>query len=207
MGRHAATEHGGPARAASGFVGRLGEDEHQVEGRGRHDVLREPGRRRRQGVPGHEQRPAAKPGRDGRQGRADVLPRVGRRLPVAGHHRQARDGHGERLARAGRLLIARGRGEAPLLRDEPRRTGVPRHRGIHRWQERRPLPGREAERPDRRRHRLEARHDQGARRLPAQHGQLVAGRVGGPRVRRDVERTRPRTTRRFPLPRRRASSR
>ena len=56
--------------------------------------------------------------------------------------------------------------------DGGRHPGLPRQR-----RERRPVQGREADARDRRRHHLALRHDGRARRLPAQHGELVAGRA------------------------------
>ena len=68
-------------------------------------------------------------------------------------------------------------GEPPVLRQQPRRRLLPRHPGLPRQRERRPGHGREADRPDRRRRDLDVRHDGGGRLLPAQPGELVAGRL------------------------------
>ncbi len=55
-------------------------------------------------------------------------------------------------------------GNAPLLRQQPRRGLVPRHQRLPRRQERRPGHRREADRPERRRRDLVVRHDGGGRR-------------------------------------------
>ena len=120
--------------------------------------------------------------------RADGVPRVGRRVPLAADARQARVGPRQRLAVPGRRLVAARRGRAALLRQQPRRRLLPRHPGLPRQRERRPGQGREADRPDRRRRHLVVRHDGGGRRVSAQPVELVAGDLGQPALRQHVER-------------------
>ena len=57
-----------------------------------------------------------------RSRRADGVPRVGRRVPVAADAREARVGPRQRLAVSGRRLVAARRGQARLLRQQPRRA-------------------------------------------------------------------------------------
>ena len=80
-----------------------------------------PGRGRRHGVRRHEQRGAARSEAAGRPRRADGVPRVGRRVPVAADAPEARVGPRQRLAVSGRRQLAARRGRAPLLRQQPRR--------------------------------------------------------------------------------------
>ena len=62
-------------------------------------------------------------------------------------HEKLAGGPRERLALPGRRQLAAGRGRPALLRLEPLRADVRRHRGLPRRRERRPLQGREAHRP------------------------------------------------------------
>ena len=190
MGRHGGTQHDLDRPGPPGVLGRQDRDEHQVEGADRLDLEREPRRGRRQDLPRHEQRQPQEPRAQGRQGRPHVLPRVRRPVPVAGRDRQAGIRCGERLARSGRLLVAGGRREAGVLRQQPRRAGLPGHGRVRGRHERRPVPGRSPQRADRCRRRLEARHEEGAGRIPALHGELVAAGLRGSRLRRDLQRTR-----------------
>ena len=91
---------------------------------------------------------------------------------------------------AGRLLVAGGGREAAVLRQQPRRAGLPGHGRVHGRQERRPVPGRSPQGADRCRRRLEARHEEGPGRVPALHGELVAAGLGGSRLRPDLQRPR-----------------
>ena len=65
---------------------------------------------------------------------------------------------------------------------------LPRHPGLPRQRERRPVQGREADRPVRRRRDLGVRHDGGGRLVSAQPVELVARRLGRPHLREHVER-------------------
>ena len=98
-----------------------------------------------------------------------------RPVPVAVGPRQARGRPRERLAVPGRLLVAADRERHGLLRVEPRRADGGGPRRLPRRHQRRPGQGREGDSRDRRRRHLALRHDGGARRPPAQHGELVAG--------------------------------
>ncbi len=189
MGRYPRAQHDGGRHGPPGDLERQGRDERQVEGAARYGLEREPRRGRREDLPRDQQRQPPEPRDHGRQGCADVLPRVRRPVPVAGRDRQAGVGR-QRLARRGHLLVAGGRREAALLRHEPRGADQPRHRGFHGWRQRRSVPGRGPQGPHRRGRRLEARHEEGAGRVPALHGELVAGDRAGSRLRRDLERAR-----------------
>ena len=77
-----------------------------------------------------------------------------RRVPVADHAREGRRRPRQRLAVPGHRQLAAGRGREDLLRQQPRRGDVPRHRGLPRRRpERRPGDRREAHGGDRRRRR------------------------------------------------------
>ena len=65
-------------------------EERQVDGPARQHGLRRPRRRRRPDLRRHQQRQAARPEHQGRQGRGDVLPRGRRQVPLADRPRQAR---------------------------------------------------------------------------------------------------------------------
>ena len=104
-------------------------------------------------------------------------------------HDKLTAGPRQRLAVPGRVLLAARRERDRLLRVQPRRSGGGRHPGLPRQRrERRPVQGREADARDRRRHHLAIRHDGRARRVPAQHGELVAGHAREPDLRQHVER-------------------
>ena len=190
VGRHGRTQHDLGRPRPPGVLGCEDRDEHQVEGADRLDLERKPRRGRRQDLPRHEQRQPQEPRAQGRQGRPHVLPRVRRPVPVAGRDRQAGSRCGERLARSGRQLVAGGRREAGVLRQQPRGARLPGHGGFRGRHERRPVPGRSPPGADRRRRRLEARHEEGAGCLPALHGELVAAGLRGSRLRPDLQRTR-----------------
>ena len=83
--------------------------------------------------------------RQGRQGRPDGVPRVGRPVPLAGGARQAGGRAGQRLAVPGHLLVAAGRERHGLLRLQSRRADGGRHRRVPRRHERRAGQGREVE--------------------------------------------------------------
>ena len=89
VGRHARPQHGLEHEGPADRVGRQDEEEHQVGGRARLAELRQPGRRRRHGVRRHQQRAAARPEAGRRSRRADGVPRVGRRVPVAADARRS----------------------------------------------------------------------------------------------------------------------
>ena len=136
----------------------------------------------------HQQRSDEGSGRQGRQGHPDGVPRVRRPVPVAGRPRQADRRPRQRLAVPGHLLVAARRKRHRLLRLQPRRSHGGRHRRLPRQGRTTAVQGREAAARDRRRHHLALRHDGRARRLPAQHGELVAGRLRKPDLRQHVER-------------------
>ena len=90
VGRHARPQHGlrheGPARSPGTSQSKKNV---QVGGGARLAELRQPGRGGRQGVRRHQQRGPARSQAAGRPRRADGLPRVGRRVPLADHPREA----------------------------------------------------------------------------------------------------------------------
>ncbi len=154
----------------------------------------------RQDLRRHQQRAAARQAADRRPRRADGVQAGHRRVPVADHPREGRRRPRQRLAVPGHRQLAARRGRQDLLRQQPRRGDVPRHRGLPRQQrERRPGHRREVQDAERRRRRLEVRHDGGGRRLPAQPVELVAGRPWRPDLRDDVERA-GREPRQHPVP-------
>ena len=138
---------------------------------------------------GHQQRRADGSERQGGQGRPDGLPRVGRPVPVAGGARQARGRSRQRLAVSGRLLVAArrerhgyyvsNRGELMAVDIDGFRDGT--NDGL--------VKDEKAHARNRRRHHLALRHDGGARRPSAQHGELVAGQLREPDLREHVERS------------------
>ena len=137
------------------------------------DLRRPPGPRgqdlRRHQQPGALQREAHRRPRRRRRLRARR-----RQLPVAVDAHQAPFRAGQRLAAAGGLLDAVRRGRAPVLRLQPLRGRCRGHRGVPRRRERRALPGRGRFQRHRRGRHLEARHDGGAQRLPAQPRGLLS---------------------------------
>ena len=90
VGRHARPQHGLEHEGAADRLGRQDEEEREVGRRARIAELRQPGRRRRHGVRRHEQRGAARSEAAGRPRRADGVPRIDRRVPVAADAREAR---------------------------------------------------------------------------------------------------------------------
>ena len=137
--------------------------------------LWQPGRRQRQGLRRHQQRrrlvetlPAER-----RSGRAALLRRArtgkflwqhsSEKLPTGRVHDWPLQGICSSAARRGRPAV---------VRHQPRRSALPRHRRLSRRRERRSRPRRrQAARSRRRgRRRLGLRHDEGAGRLAAQHG-------------------------------------
>ena len=130
-----------------------------------------------------------------RSRRADGVPRVRRRVPVAADAR--------RSSSPGRAndWPFQGVASSPLVEGDQlyyvSNRGVrvlPRHPGLPRQRERRPGHRREAHRPDRRRRHLVVRHDGGGRLLSAQPGELVAGHLGRPDLRRAPRTARTRAT-------------
>ena len=114
------------------------------------------------------------PAGHGRQGHPHVLPRGGRQVPLAGGPRQAarRAGSttGPTRASAPRPVVEGNRlyyvsNRCEVVCADTERAGCRQERG---------RPGREIQGPDRRRHHLAAGHDEGAGRLPAQPGRLLA---------------------------------
>ena len=171
-------------------VGRQERHQHQVEGADRDEFQRQPVVADGKIFLGHQQREPQEPRHHRRQGRADVLSRVRRPVPLAGGVGQAGVGR-QRLARGRRLFVAGRRREAALLRHQPRRADLPRHGRVHRRGENDgPFQDETNKGADRRRRRVEARHAEGARHRASLHGELVAGRLGGSRVRRDLQRAR-----------------
>jgi hypothetical protein len=83
-------------------LGRQVAQEHPLGRRARVADLRQPGGGRRHRVRRDEQRGDVRPGDQGRQGNPAGVPRVGRRVPLAGRARQAAAGPGQRLAVPGR---------------------------------------------------------------------------------------------------------
>ena len=170
-------------------VGRQDEEEREMGRRARIAELRQYRRVRRRGADWHQQREPARSQAAGRSRRADGVPRVGRRVPLAAHAREARVGPRERLAVSGRRLVAARRRQSRLLRQQPRRALVCRPQRLPRRQERRPDHRREAHRHAGRRLDLVLRHDGRGRRVPAQHVELVAGHPRRLDLRQHVERT------------------
>ena len=85
------------------------------------------------------------PKQTGDRGVLMAFKRGHRRVPVADHAREAGRRPRQRLAVPGHRQLAAGRGRQDLLRQQPRRADVPRHRGLPRRQrERRPGHRREA---------------------------------------------------------------
>ena len=137
----------------------------------------------------HEQRERARSEAARRSRRADGVPRVDRRVHVAGDVREAVVGPRQRLAVPGHRVVAAGRSDDNAYFVSNRaRAHRRRHAGLPRQRERRPVQGREADRQDRRRHPLDVRHDGGGRQLSAQPRQLVAGRVRESDLRLDRQR-------------------
>ena len=151
--------------------------------------LRRPVGGGRQGLRGHEQRRAPRPGAAERPGRRHGVRRGDRRLPLADDPREAHLRPGQRLAPAGRLLDALRRGQPPLLHLQPGHPRLPRHRGDE-GRQRRARDRREGEGADRRGRGVGVRHDGGARRLPAQPRGELPARGGRDPLRHHRERRR-----------------
>ena len=175
VGRHPRSQHGVEHEGVAGGVGRQDEEKREMDGRARVAELRQSRGCGRHGLRRHQQRAAARSEAGRRSRRADGVPRVGRRVPVAADAREARLGARQRLALPGRRLVGAGGGHAHLLHQQSRRRLVPRHQRVPRRQERRPGDRRKADRTERRRRHLVVRHDGGSRFLPAQHVEFVAG--------------------------------
>ena len=166
VGRHAGSQHGLEHEGPADRVGRQDEEEREVGGRAGLAELRQSGRGGRHGVRRHEQRAAARSEAARRPRRADGVPRIGRRVPVAAHAREARVRPRERLAVPGRRVVAARRWATGCIYTSNRGGRLlPRHSGFSRQGKRRPGDERDADRPDRRRCRLVVRHDGGSRRL------------------------------------------
>ena len=89
VGRHARPQHGVEHEGAAGRVGRQDQEEREVGRRPRLAELRQPGGRRRHGVRRHQQRAAARSKAARRSRRADGVPRIRRRVPVAADARRS----------------------------------------------------------------------------------------------------------------------
>ena len=138
-------------------------------------IVRQSGRRRRQGLRRHQQlRRLAEPLPVERRPRlpARVRPQ-GRQVSLAAFEREAAHRPRPRLAAAGHLLRPAGRRRAALVRHQPRRSPLHRHRGLPRRRERRPLQRRKSHERRRSRRHLGLRHDEGDGHLAAQHVQLL----------------------------------
>ncbi len=137
---------------------------------------------------GHQQRAAARSETGRRPRRADGLPRVERRVPLAADAREARGRTRQRLAVSGRRLVAARRGRTAVLREQSRRRLLSRHQRVPRQRERRPVHGRDAQGAVRCRRDLELRHARRGRLVSAQPVELVTGRLRRSHLPEHVER-------------------
>ena len=124
----------------------------------------------------HQQRGGARSEAGRRSRRAHGVPRGDRRVHVAGD--------ASRSCRPAAPTTGRSRA-SPRRRWSSTASPISCRTAARSWpptsmafttRERRPVQGREADRPQRPRRPLDVRHDGGGRRLPAQPGELVAGR-------------------------------
>src|ERR1035437_46028 len=127
VGRHCGPQHGLFHELRPCHVGRQDDEVREVGGETGVADLWQPRGGGRTGLRRHQQRTGAQPHRSRRPQRADVLPRIRRRVPVAARQSETGVRRGSGLARHRRLLLASGGSPPPVLRVEPLRTRLPGH--------------------------------------------------------------------------------
>ena len=137
VGWVARSQHGVDHDRPADHLGREDRSQRPMGGAARFADLRQSGRRRRGCARRHQQRAGARPQAGGRPRRADGVPRVGRRVPLAGDPREALVRACQRLALPGRVLVAARREWRGLLHVEPRRGDGRGSRRVSRRQQRR----------------------------------------------------------------------
>ena len=189
VGRVAGSQHGLRRHRPADHVGRQDRQEHQVGRVARIPELRQSRRRQRRRARGHEQRSHARSETAGRSRRADGVPRIDRRVPVAGDVRKTAVGPRQRLALPGHRVVAAHHRREGVLHVEPRRPDGRGHPRLSRQRERRTVQGREADRQDGHGRALDVRHDGGSRQLPAQPREFIADVSRQPDLHLDRQRT------------------
>ena len=166
------------------------ERERRLGGRTRQPDLRQSGSGRRQSLCRHQQRQglAETLSRRDRSGLPARLRQQERIVPLAGFQREAAHRPRARLAPAGHLLCTARGGRSALVRHQPRRGEVPRHRGLPRRRERWAVLHREGVGQRRSRRGLGARHDEAAGCVAAQHVLLQRDGRGRPALRQHQQR-------------------